>query len=213
LTKDQEEEVAKLEKEVKERLSKVLTAEQKKKADDIRPPRPGDPGRPPQGDRPPRDRGDNPPPLPPRRFELGQVLPPFAREQLELTKEQEDQVAKIEKEVKDRLSKVLTAEQRKKADDIRPPRPGGPPVGERADRPAPREGGNNPPPPPPPRFELGQVLPPPVREELRLTKEQEEQLARLEKEAKERLSKILTAEQKQKVDDFRPPRPPEPPPE
>jgi hypothetical protein len=56
----------------------------------------------------------------------------------------------------------------------------------------------------PPRFELGRVLPPPLMEQLDLTAEQKEQLTALEKEVKERLNKILTAEQKKKVEDFRP---------
>ena len=76
-----------------------------------------------RGEGPPRGGPDRPPP----RFELGRVLPPFARDQLELTKDQEEEVAKIEKDVKERLSKILTAEQKKKVDDYRPPRPAAPP--------------------------------------------------------------------------------------
>src|SRR5437763_694827 len=57
----------------------------------------------------------------------------------------------------------------------------------------------------PPRFELGRVLPPPAREELKLTKEQTEEIATLEKDVKERLSKILTAEQKKQMENLRPP--------
>jgi hypothetical protein len=92
---------------------------------------------PPQGkkkDGPPRPRRGGPP-----RFELGKVLPPFAREALELTKEQEDQLAQLEKEVKERLSKILTAEQQKKLETLRPLGPGGPGgppgKGERPERP------------------------------------------------------------------------------
>ena len=61
----------------------------------------------------------------------------------------------------------------------------------------PREGG-------PPRLELGRVLPPPVVDDLRLTKEQRAEIANLEKGVKERLAKILTAEQMKKVENFRP---------
>lgn len=58
---------------------------------------------------------------PPPRFELGHAFPPFIREQLELTREQEKQIASLEKEVKERLLKILTPEQQKRIADIRPP--------------------------------------------------------------------------------------------
>jgi hypothetical protein len=73
-------------------------------------------------DGPPRDRPGGPP-----RFELGHVLPPFAREQLNLTRDQEKEIAELEKMVKERLTKILTAEQQKKLENLRPPRPDGPP--------------------------------------------------------------------------------------
>lgn len=49
--------------------------------------------------------------------------------------------------------------------------------------------------PPRPRYELGRVLPPPVREELKLTEDQAKKLAALEAEVKAALEKILTKEQ------------------
>ncbi len=83
---------------------------------------------------PPGGRPDGPP-----RFQLGRVLPPFVVDQLELTREQRTEIAKLEKEVKQRLEKILTAEQRKKLETLRPPRPGGPDA--RPDAPPPGEGG------------------------------------------------------------------------
>src|SRR5579883_983415 len=86
---------------------------------------------PPDGGRPgKRDRGDGkgPPGGPgggPPRFELGKVLPPFVREELDLTPDQEEQIAALEKEVKAKLEKILTAEQRRKIRSIRPPMPPG----------------------------------------------------------------------------------------
>src|SRR5436305_1625146 len=81
---------------------------------------------PPEGrgrrDGPPREGPGGPPP----RFELGRVLPPFAHDELKLTRQQEEEIAKLEKEVKERLSKILTAEQKKTLENLRPPRPGGP---------------------------------------------------------------------------------------
>jgi hypothetical protein len=80
---------------------------------------------PPEG----KDRGQGKrggPPGGPPRFELGRVLPPFARDELELTREQADEIAKLEKEVKQRLEKILTAEQKKRLENLRPRGPGGP---------------------------------------------------------------------------------------
>jgi hypothetical protein len=48
------------------------------------------------------------------RFKLGRVLPPSARTELNLTSDQEREIAKVEEDVEQRLSKILTAEQRKK---------------------------------------------------------------------------------------------------
>jgi hypothetical protein len=64
----------------------------------------------------------------PPRFELGQVLPPFVRDRLELTEDQEEQLKALEKEVRAKLEKILTPEQRKKLRSVRPPMPpqGGP---------------------------------------------------------------------------------------
>src|SRR5437879_2936317 len=63
---------------------------------------------------------------PPGRFELGRLAPPHVRADLDLTKEQEKQLADLEKEVKERLRKIFNAEQIKKLENLRPPRPGGP---------------------------------------------------------------------------------------
>src|ERR1700722_30616 len=62
----------------------------------------------------------------PGRFELGRVLPPFARDELQLTSDQETQIADLEKDVKAKLTKILTADQQKQLQNMRPPRgPGG----------------------------------------------------------------------------------------
>ena len=61
-------------------------------------------------------------------------------------------------------------------------------------------------PPPPGRpmpWEPGKIIPPPVQDELRLTDDQQKQLAELEKEVKDRILKILTEDQKKKLKDFR----------
>src|SRR5262249_10276556 len=68
---------------------------------------------------------------------------------------------------------------------------------------------------PPPRFEPGMVLPPHARARLDRTEEQKKRLAELEREARAGLLKILTEEQKQKLERMGPPpgpggRPPGP---
>jgi len=60
---------------------------------------------------------------------------------------------------------------------------------------------------PPPKFAPGMLFPPGLRDELKLTPEQEKAVAAMEKELKEKLDKLLTAEQKKVVEEFRP-RPP-----
>jgi hypothetical protein len=62
------------------------------------------------------------------------------------------------------------------------------------------------------RPEPGQVLPPPLRERLDLTAEQEKQIGELENEARGRLDKILTSEQKRTLDEIRDQDPGGPPP-
>jgi hypothetical protein len=50
------------------------------------------------------------------------------RDRLELTDEQDQQVDQLEKEVKDKLMKILTTEQKKKLRDMRRQGPGLPPI-------------------------------------------------------------------------------------
>jgi len=52
------------------------------------------------------------------------------------------------------------------------------------------------------------LLPPRAREQLKLTADQQKQLAELEAEVKAKLAKILTLEQMQQLKQMRPPRPP-----
>jgi hypothetical protein len=59
------------------------------------------------------------------RFELGMVLPPFVRESLDLTPAQQAEIAKLEKDVKAKLRKILTPEQLKAAESARPKGPPG----------------------------------------------------------------------------------------
>jgi Spy/CpxP family protein refolding chaperone len=81
------------------------------------------------------------------------LIPPFVRDSLNLTDDQQKQIADLEKEATDKLAKILTADQMKQLKDARPPRgPGGPgdggPGGKGKGGPP---GGGPPPGGPPPR--------------------------------------------------------------
>ncbi|HEX4608383.1 MAG TPA: hypothetical protein VH092_09265, partial [Urbifossiella sp.] len=54
-------------------------------------------------------------------FKLGVVLPPFAQDELNLTPDQKTQLAAIEDDVKAKLEKLLTDEQKKRLEAVRPP--------------------------------------------------------------------------------------------
>jgi hypothetical protein len=56
----------------------------------------------------------------------------------------------------------------------------------------------------PPKFELGQLFPPPVVEQLNLTPAQEKEIDAIKADVKAKLEKLLTEEQKKIVEDFRP---------
>jgi hypothetical protein len=105
---------------------------------------------------PPAGRGPGGKKGGPPGFELGRVLPPFVRDDLDLTADQERQLAALEAEVRQKLEKILTVEQRKRAAGARPPF-GPPPFGK--DGPPPR--GFGPPPGkdgPPPRKDDGEQV-------------------------------------------------------
>lgn len=69
-----------------------------------------------------KGKGKGPPP----QFVLGRIFPPPLREELKLTQEQSKELEAIENELKARLNKLLTAEQKKTAENFRPKGPGGP---------------------------------------------------------------------------------------
>jgi hypothetical protein len=85
-------------------------------------------------------------------WQLGKIFPPHVEEELELSGDQERQVHELEKEIKKRVMKVLSGEQKRKLQMLQRHGPGGPrgpdgPLGggdEPPDRPDHRD-------PPPPR--------------------------------------------------------------
>jgi hypothetical protein len=78
--------------------------------------------------------GAQPPPAgpPPGRFVPGRLLPEGIRGELALADEQQKQLADLEQEVKERLLKILTADQKKTLDGLRRRGPDGPPPEPRA---------------------------------------------------------------------------------
>jgi hypothetical protein len=67
-----------------------------------------------------RPRNGTPPPPPPR-YRLGELIPPQVRDRLSLTEEQGKQLADLEAEVRAKLDRILTAEQREQLSAPRPP--------------------------------------------------------------------------------------------
>ncbi len=59
----------------------------------------------------------------PRGFQMGKVLPSFVRDELDLTDEQQKQIDSLERDVKSKLSKILTAAQIQKLQTMRPKGP------------------------------------------------------------------------------------------
>jgi hypothetical protein len=69
------------------------------------------------------------PPGGPLRWELGRLIPPPIEDELNLTSEQQKQLHDLEKEVRDRVMKMLTSEQKDKLKRLQRRGPGGPPGG------------------------------------------------------------------------------------
>ncbi|HEX7449606.1 MAG TPA: aryl-sulfate sulfotransferase [Pirellulales bacterium] len=118
-------------------------------------------------------------------FQTGQVLSPAEQDRLKLSDDQKQQLASLQKEVDGKVEAVLTEAQRKQSKigfAFGGPPPGGP-------------GG----PGAPPR--LGELLPAPLREGLKLTDDQNRQADDLQKEADARLEKLLTDDQQKQLKD------------
>jgi len=72
----------------------------------------------------------------PPRFELGKLFPPHVRDELQLTPDQAKQLAELEQDVRARLEKILSADQKKQIEEMGPPPKKGPPP-DRPDGPEP----------------------------------------------------------------------------
>ncbi|HJT34189.1 MAG TPA: aryl-sulfate sulfotransferase [Pirellulales bacterium] len=130
-------------------------------------------------------------PQPPRlnglgaTFQTGQVLSAAEQDRLKLSDEQKKDLAALQKEVNGKLESVLTEPQRKQSKSnfaFGGPPPGGPGAAGGPSRP-------------------GQLLPNFVRDMLKLTNEQKNQLDEFQKQADARLDKLLTDEQQKQWKD------------
>jgi hypothetical protein len=74
----------------------------------------------------------------PPTFKIGKLFPPHIRDAMELSEEQRRKVEELEDEVREKLEKILTVDQFRKAESMGPPP--GPPMG------PPPEGRDGPPP-------------------------------------------------------------------
>ncbi len=119
----------------------------------------------------------------------GQILPAPVQERLNLTADQKKQLEELQKETDGKLAKVLTDEQQKQLKDTA----GGPGRGGRGGFGRRGPGGSGGPPQP------GQLLPPALQENLKLTDEQKKQLETLQKDVDGRLAKLLTDEQQKQL--------------
>lgn len=125
---------------------------------------------------------------------LGQLVPGRLHSRLELTPEQRKELTVLDKDLASQIDKILTDEQKKRVADQ--------PVG----------GG-------PPPDEPGQIVPSSLRARLKLTEEQQKQVAALQQEGEGKLEKILDEEQKGRFKGMKekgkgpakPPGPPGPP--
>lgn len=84
---------------------------------------------------------------PPKGFKLGKLLPPHIMHELELTEEQREKLADLEKETRKKLEKIFTEDQLKQIEKLgkRPPH-GPPPPRDGDDDDRPRKKGKGPPP-------------------------------------------------------------------
>ncbi len=177
--------------------------------------RPGGAGQPPGGRGPGGERGAPQPP-PPHPIVEGLDANKDGIISADEIKNAVESLKKLDKNQDGKLSE----------DELRPMLPGGGPGGRGTSGPAgPRGERGGPGGPAGPagsglgggenrgRLTPGQVLPTPLKEQLKLSADQESQLNELESEVRGRLDKILTADQKRQLDEMRergPVRPPEP---
>lgn len=113
------------------------------------------------------------------------ILAPFLRQALAVTEEQTRQLDELLREAQEKLETVLTEEQRQAL--AVPPKSSGP-VG---------------PPPSASAPQAVQILPPLLRQRVKLTDDQRKTLETLRQEAEARLDQLLTAEQRRQLQDIR----------
>jgi Spy/CpxP family protein refolding chaperone len=122
---------------------------------------------------------------------IGTVIPPFVRDKLKLTNDQERQLASLESSMHDKLAKVLSEDQMKKFEAALQE---GPPKGGKEKKgPPPKDGRDGPP---------MLLIPPFVEGKLELTAAQRKQITELDYSARTGLAKILTATQRKQFSEL-----------
>jgi hypothetical protein len=168
LSSEQRKQVDDIQKDVDARLDKLLADEQRKQLQEK--PKPGAPG------------GFGP------GSGTGRILASSDQNRLKLTDEQKKDLAEFQKDVDGKLEKVLTEEQRKKLKGGFAF--GGPPPG--GGGPGPQRIGGG----PGGRPQPGQLVPSFLHDALKLTDDQKKQLGAFQKDADEKIDKLLSDEQK-----------------
>jgi Spy/CpxP family protein refolding chaperone len=187
ITPEQATQLDDAQKEVDAQLSKLLTVEQKTQLAE------------------PESAGQPSAPTPPGpnsffgpSFQVGTILTAPNQSRLKLSDEQKTELAAIQKEVDAKLDKILSQSQRKQTKGgfaFGGPPPGGGQGG-------PGQGGPGGPSGPP---QPGQILPPIVRDALKLNDDQKKHLDALQTKADETLAKLLTEEQQKQIKEARGP--------
>jgi hypothetical protein len=88
----------------------------------------------------------------PPMFKIGKLFPPHIRDAIDLTDEQRRKLGELEDDVREKLEKILTVDQVRRAESMGPP-PGGPPGPPRIEEGGPprgKQGNGRPRPPEPP---------------------------------------------------------------
>jgi hypothetical protein len=163
---EQHKQLDEIQKQADTRLGKLLTTDQRKQIAEQ-----------------PRGPGPGGPPSQP-----GQVMARSEQDRLKLTDQQKKELAALQKDVDDRMDKVLQEAQKKQLKKSFAPFGGGPPqrvpIGTAA-----RTGSSQP----------GKILSPPQQETLKLSPEQKKKLEEIQKEVDAKLDKLLTDDQKSQL--------------
>jgi hypothetical protein len=177
LSAEQKKQLGEIQKDVDGKLAKILNDEQKKQFKDLKSGQNAMFGRGGPGGLPAAGGPGAPP-------QLGELVPPLLQERLKMTAEQKKTLGDFQKELTAKLDTLLTEEQKQQVNK--------PPSGDAGGR----GGAGN-------IRQPGQIMSPAQQGALKLTADQRKQLRALQKQADDKLDKILAADQKQQLKEVR----------